>query len=156
MKHKTLLVDMNIIVDCLQHRPINLEETQLLLALGKVGEFNLWMSISQLTDLVFILSHGGKKQLIQPVLAELRKLTTFVRIYENKKADAQAMLGTDWADPEDRLLYEVAKQLCADAIISNNAEDFEDDAIPVYNSAEFFAWLKESEGIAYRVMKSGA
>ena len=59
------------------------------------------------------------------------------------------MIQTTWRDPEDALLFEAAKALMADAIITNNAKDFETDAIPVLNSAEFFAWLKEVEGLSY-------
>ena len=149
MKRKKLVLDTNVIVDCLQERDINLEASRMLLTLGKVGEFSLWITVSQLTDLVYILSHGGKKALLPAVLEQLRKLLTFVRLYSPREGDALAMLQTTWRDPEDALLFEAAKALMADAIITNNAKDFETDAIPVLNSAEFFAWLKEVEGLSY-------
>ena len=153
MKRKKLVLDTNVIVDCLQERDINLEASRMLLTLGKVGEFSLWITVSQLTDLVYILSHGGKKALMPAVLEQLRKLLTFVRLYSPREQDALAMLQTTWDDPEDALLFEAAKALMADAIISNNAKDFETDAIPVYNSAEFFAWLKEAEALSYTLME---
>ena len=153
MKRKKLLLDTNVIVDCLQERDINLEDTRMLLALGKVGEFSLWITVSQLTDLIYILSHGGKKALMPAVLEQLQKLLTFVRLYSPSEQDALAMLQTTWADPEDALLFEAAKALMADAIITNNAKDFETDAIPVYDSAEFFAWLKRAEGLSYAVIE---
>ena len=153
MKRKKLVLDTNVIVDCLQERDINLEDSRMLLALGKVGEFSLWITVSQLTDLVYILSHGGKKALMPAVLEQLRKLLTFVHLYSPREQDAFAMLQTTWGDPEDALLFEAAKTLMADAIISNNAKDFEADVIPVYNSAEFFAWLKETEGLGYEFIE---
>ena len=153
MTRKKLLLDTNVIVDCLQERDVNLESTRLLLALGKVGEFSLWITTSQLTDLISILSHGGKQALMPAVLEQLRKLLTFVHPYSPREQDALAMLQTTWGDPEDALLFEAAKALMADAIISNNAKDFETDAIPVYNSAEFFAWLREAEGLSYTLME---
>lgn len=144
-----LLLDTNIVVDALQRRPINLADTELLLALGKVGEFGLWITTSQVTDLVYILSHGGKRSLLPQVLEQLQKLTTFVHVYEVTTADTAAMLATTWDDPEDALIAEAARQLAADAIITNNAEDFEIDAIKVLNSAEFFAWYAETAGKVY-------
>ena len=52
-----------------------------------------------------------------------------------------------------QLLFEAAKALMVDAIITNNAKDFETDAIPVYDSAAFFAWLKRAEGLSYAVIE---
>lgn len=153
MKRKKLVLDTNVIVDCLQERDINLQDTRMLLTLGKVGEFSLWITVSQLTDLIYILSHGGKQALMPLVLEQLRKLLTFVRLYSPSAEDAFAMLETTWHDPEDAMIFEAAKALMADAIITSNAKDFESDAIPVLSSAEFFTWLKDTEGLSYTFME---
>ena len=65
-----LLVDTNIIVDVLRKRDFDYEASRLLLALGKLREFDLWVSPSQLSDLFYILTSGGKKHLAEPVAAE--------------------------------------------------------------------------------------
>ena len=39
---------------------------------GRVGEFDLWITSSQVTDLIYILSEGGKRSLLSRVLEQLR------------------------------------------------------------------------------------
>ena len=55
-----LFLDSNIIVDAIVNRNSSHESAKLLLALGCLGEFDLWVSPTQWTDLFYILSEGGK------------------------------------------------------------------------------------------------
>ena len=75
-----LLVDTNIIVDVLRRRSFDYEASRLLLALGSLHEFELWMSPSQLSDLFYVLTSGGKKHLAAPVAEELANVLSFVRV----------------------------------------------------------------------------
>ena len=43
---------------------------------GRVGEFDLWITSSQVTDLIYILSEGGKRSLLSRVLEQLRGMRT--------------------------------------------------------------------------------
>ena len=54
-----LLVDTNVLVDYLGNREPFSQQARLLMILGKVGEYSLWVSATQITDLVYILSNGG-------------------------------------------------------------------------------------------------
>ena len=144
-----LILDTNIIVDFLDQRDFDFEATRLLMIAGKVGEFSLWVSTSQMTDLVYILSEGGKTSLLPGVLERLQKLRSFINVYAAGPVEVDAMLSTTWSDPEDALLYEVAKALTADAIITRNEKDFETDGIWVCNSSEFFERLKNEKGLTY-------
>ena len=150
MAQAKLLLDTNVVIDFLDGRNINREETLLLFTAGRVGEFSLWISASQVTDLVYILSEGGKAKLIPNVLERLRLLRTFVNVYAVNTFQIDAMLGTSWKDPEDALLYEVARAISADAIITNNVADFEQDAIRVLNCPDFFKWLEAERGLTYQ------
>jgi len=144
-----VVVDTNILIDFLDEREFDYEATRLLMLAGKVGELSLWVSSSQITDLVYILSEGGKHSCMQSVLARLRTVRSFIHVYATGESEIDAMLATRWSDPEDALLFEMALSLHADAIVTRNVVDFESEAIFVGNSSTFFDWLKEERGLAY-------
>ena len=149
MTYQKLLVDTNIVVDFLNHRDPFYEDARLLMLASRVGEFDLWIASSQVTDIIFILTDGGKKRKVPEVLQKLRDLRTFVNVYAVSDADVDKMLATSWSDPEDALLVDLALKMRADAVITRD-EDFPDtDMIRVHDCAGFFEWLKKEKGISY-------
>lgn len=149
MARKKLVVDTNVVIDFLNQRTPNDKAAWLLFMCGKVGEFSLWISTSQVTDLIYILSDGGKKHLVSKTLERLRGIRTFVNVYPVTTNDIDTILATTWPDPEDALIVEMALRIKADAIITSDKELFEIDAIPVYDAHEFFTLMEEEEGITY-------
>lgn len=113
-----------------------------------VGDFDLWISSSQITDLVYILSDGGKASEMPKVLETLRGVRQFVNVYAPGEVEIDKMLLTSWQDPEDALMHEVALSLRVDAIISRNAQDYEGSFMPVLTCSELFEEFK-SQGIVY-------
>lgn len=153
-----LLVDTNVIIDSLWQREPAAAEATLLLALGKLGEFSLWITPWQVTNLVYILSDGGKQRYMEQVLASLGEIRRFVNICPVDGVDVDRMLETTWKDPEDALLFDVALRCGMDAIITQNIRDFavpEGDFIKVLTAPQFFAWLEEERGIAYAQVGMG-
>ena len=144
-----LLLDTNVVVDYLHMRKPFFDKARLLMVLGFAQEFELWITSSQMTDLIYILTEGGKQQLMQEALRQLRDLRQFVNVFATGEVEVDKMLLTTWKDPEDFLLYQCAFSLKADAIITRNATDFEEQAIKVCNSEEFFAWVYETSGVKY-------
>ena len=144
-----VLLDTNIIVDCLGVREPFYELTRRVLLCGRVGEFELWLASSQFTDLIYILSDGGAKDRLSPALSALQGLRSFVNVYPVGTAEIDTMLATRWKDPEDALLFEVAMKVRADAIITRNASDLETTGINIFSCDELFAWLLESFGLDY-------
>lgn len=63
-----ILVDTNVIIDFLNMRQPHFEAARLLMLLGKAGEVELWVSATQITDIVYIASDGGRKALVPEVL----------------------------------------------------------------------------------------
>lgn len=116
---------------------------------GRVGEFDLWMSSSQITDLIYILSEGGAQSLIPLVLERLRGLRTFVNIHPASDSEIDRMLASSWKDPEDALLFEVALSIKADALITRNTSDFESGLIKAMDCEEFFDWMLRERGLCY-------
>lgn len=144
-----LLVDTNVIIDYLNGREPYFEKARLLMLAGRVGDFDLWISSSQASDLVYILSDGGRRSLMARTLERLRGLRTFINVYAVGSSEVDKMLASSWADPEDALLFEVALSLKADAIVSRNKSDFESHLIRVFDCEELFDWLEREHGVAY-------
>ena len=146
-----LLVDTNVFVDCLANRQPFAEKATLLMIAGKVGEFELWMSSSQATDLLYILSDGGKRTRMPQAVAAVDGLLDFVNVYKTGKAEIRESLASAWSDPEDAILHVIAQRIEARAIITRNGADFEQSMIPVRSAQEFFADL-ERDGVVYDLL----
>ena len=150
MARAKLLVDTNVLIDYLSMREPFYDEARLLMIVGRVGELELWMTSSQVTDLIYILSDGGKQSLMPSVLERLRGLRTFVEVFAVGGAEVDRMLASAWKDPEDALMFESALSLKADAIITRNAKDFESSLVRAMTAREFFNWLRDEKGVDYQ------
>ena len=63
--------------------------------------------------------------------------------------DACAAVSSNFDDLEDALIYQAARSVKAEAIITRNQKDFEKSSIPALNSNEFFDWLALHKSIHY-------
>ena len=149
MAIQKLLVDTNIVIDFLHHRDPHYEKARLLMLCGRVGEFSLWISSSQVTDIIYIMTNGGNKSKVPEALEKLRLLRTFVSVYAVTDADIDEMLASTWPGPEDALLIDLALKMRADAVITRDEEFPKTDAIRVHDCPAFFEWLKEERGLNY-------
>lgn len=141
-----LLLDTNILLDCMMDRQPFAADVRKLLILGAL---DLWMSPSQFADAFYLLTEGGKPCLAEAVKFRLLKVKRLARICTLGEYDIENTLESPWSDFEDACLYQCAKRLRVEAIITRNQADFERSTIPVYDCAEFFARLKDAHGLVY-------
>lgn len=146
------LLDTNVVIDHLHEREPFYRNARLLMTCGRIGEFELWITSSQITDLVYILSDGGKASLIPRVLEQVKGLRTFVELHPTSVSEVDRMLETSWGDPEDALLYEAALDLNVDAIITRDKEGYEGNLVRTFDCEELFAWLKDDLGLEYEIV----
>lgn len=146
---KTLLVDTNVIIDCLCKREPYDKPARLLLALGYAKELDLWFSSSQATDLIYVLSDGGKRSQAQEAKRVLSGLRRFMHVCAIDEADLDAALVSTWDDVEDALVHQAALKIRASAIITRNKRDFAQSSIPVFDCHDFFAQCEADEGVCY-------
>lgn len=149
MARLKLLLDTNIVIDYLNRRAPFYEKARLLMIAGRVGEFELWITSSQVTDLMYILSDGGRRERACDVREQLRGLRTFVNVYAVSDSEIDRMLASTWKDPEDALMFEAALSMRADALVTRNQGDFESDLVRVVDCEEFFAWVRNDYGLEY-------
>ena len=148
-KKKKLFLDTNIVIDYLHHRDPFYEKARLMMICGRVGEFSLWISSSQVTDMIFILTRGGKRQYVPEVLEKLRTMRLFINVLPVTASDIDRMLTTAWPDPEDALLADLALKMKADAIITRDEDFPHPEGVPVMTCDEFFEWLRNEYGLVY-------
>ena len=149
MARMKLLLDTNVVIDFLHEREPYYDKARLLMTAGRVGEFDLWITSSQVTDLIYILSEGGKRLLLSHVLEQLRGMRTFVNVHAVSDREVDRMLAASWKDPEDSLIFESALEMRADAIVTRNRKDFESSVIKVVDCDEFFVWMRKDFGLDY-------
>ena len=150
MALQKLLLDTNIVLDFIGERePFYNDDVKLLMLCGRVGEFSLWIASSQVTDIVYILTDGGKEGKVPETLEKLRALRMFVNVRAVTDADIDKMLASSWPDPEDGLIINLALKMRADAIITRDGEFPETGLIRVHDCAGFFRWLEEEKGLSY-------
>ena len=144
-----LFLDSNVIVDALLDRGPAHEHARLLLALGFVGEFDLWVSPSQWTDVFYILSEGGKRSLGAQVTSTLKELRKSVRISTLGESEIDWAMAQGWPDLEDAIVYAAARTTKPAAIITQNEKDYALSELPVYTCEAYFNWLSQECGINY-------
>ena len=149
MAIQKLLLDTNIVVDYIGQRDPFYESARLLMLAGRVGEFSLWISSSQVTDLIFILTDGGQKKKVPEVLEKLRMVRSFIKVQTVTDTDIDKMLAPSRSDPEDDLLVNLALKMRADAIITRDEDFPHPDGLRVQSCEEFFEWLKTEKGLNY-------
>lgn len=143
------MVDTNVIVDYLQPRPEFFDNARLLMLCGRLGEFDLWATGSQITDALYVLSRGGQQSLLASTLQSLQGMRQFMQIWPIGPVEIDAMLRTLWKDPEDALVYDSALRLGADAIITRDKKGFEQSNLPVMDCDELFQWLEDEFDLTY-------
>lgn len=148
MTRAKLVVDADIILDYLNERDPYHQKARLLMIAGKVGEFDLWMSATQVTDLLYSLSDGEEERM-QLAQEQVQGLRTFIHVYAAGEAEVDAMLKVSCSIPDCALLGQIALALQADAVITHEQSDFEHCPVRAFGCDEFFLWMQQTHGIAY-------
>lgn len=144
-----LLVDTNVVIDYAARRHPFFESASLLMGLGYIREFELWMSASQVTDVFYILSEGGRHDRVEGAKTAVKKLRESVRVCSCTELDMDDALGMGWSDFEDACVCTAAMKIKADAIITRNQRDFAKSPVKVFDCPGLFAWMEREKGIMY-------
>lgn len=143
------VVDTNILIDYLIKRePFN-AKAELLMALGYINEFELWIGTSQITDLIYVLSEGGKPSQTSHVQETMIALRDMVHIYATDAEDYDNVSHCTFDNLEDAFVFQTALKVKANAIISRDKKGFSHSSIRVFDCDELFEYLETSKRVAY-------
>ena len=140
-----VVVDSNVLIDYLKERD-GFALARKLLVFSEMGDYGLWMSASQATDLFYIMTSGGRKTLSAQVRDMIRCLRKSVGVLPITQREVDLALDSGWEDFEDSVLHQAAVNNGASAIVTRDARG---SAIPVLDPEEFFEWMERKNGIAY-------
>jgi predicted nucleic acid-binding protein len=139
-----LLIDSSVVIDAITHRGPQYSAAKLLLMLGYTSEFELWMSPTQLTDVVHTVG-----SVVSNVSGYLLKLTQSVHVAQFSPVEFESSTARLWRDFSASLVFESALSIKAEAIITSNPDKFIASTIPVYDCEGFFHRLKSVYKIDY-------
>jgi len=144
-----VLVDTNILIDFFAHRDPHYQLARKLLLLGALGEFEIWMSASQMTDVFYLLTSGPNKLDPEEAKQSLRRLRQVVHVCALGEEEVDAALDSTWKDFEDACILQAALKTRSKAIITRNQKDFDKSPIRVFDCGQLFAYLESEKGLAY-------
>lgn len=144
-----VLVDSNVIVDFLAERAEFYEAARRLLVFSEFGDYELWMSSSQITDVHYILSNGGRRADLPAARAALRGVRRLVSVCSPGEREVDLALDSTWEDFGDALVHQAAVSIGAHAIVTRNERDFSLSSIPALSPADFFPWFERHHGHHY-------
>jgi len=138
---KTILVDLNVILDYLEDRD-GCEKAGELIAKCYLGELKGYVCAHEITTLSYYLGKTRKNR-IQNMKIISRILQIFEVIEINKTILERALL-SNITDFEDAVIVESAKAKKIDCIITRNIKDFKNSTIPVMPAQEYLTKVKNT------------
>ena len=142
------LVDTNIILDFLLHRS-DFPIARKLVVFAMMGDYELWMSSSQVTDIHYVASDRGKKSKSLRAQEAITRLRTCVGVVSLGEREIDLALECRWDDFEDSVLHQAAVNIGATAIVTRNTGDFLRSSVPAMTPESFFDWLEQRHGLVF-------
>lgn len=136
-------------MDFMNERQPFYRQTRMLMVAGRVGEFDLWVTAPQLVDLVYLLSEGGKPELLPRAMERIRGLRTFVQVADLTAANVDRVLASSGHNPEGQLMVNAAIDLRADFLLTHDPGGLENGLVKVTDVPGMFEWLCENRDLDY-------
>ena len=102
-----------------------------------------------MVDLVYLLSEGGKPELLPRAMERVRGLRTFVQVADLTAANVDRMLASSGQNPEGQLMVNAAIDLRADFLLAHEPDGLENGLVKVTNVPGMFEWLCENRDLDY-------
>lgn len=147
-KRARFVVDNNILIDYLCKREPFDQAAELLMALGTINEFELWIGTSQITDLLYVITNGGAKSQASYATSTMQALKKMLHIHATDEEDWDRVACSTFDDLEAAFVFQTAVCVKADAIISRDKAGFTKSSIKVMDCVELFQELVD-QGTEY-------
>lgn len=144
-----IMLDTNVVIDCIAHRGEFYEPARKIMLMGSLNGYEMWMASSQISDIIYVMSDGGKKSKAAECRRMLANLRKHVHVYATSEADIDATAFSAWEDLEDCLIHQAALRMNCDCIVTRNEDDFVQSGVPVVNPLQFFTWLEDAKGLVF-------
>ena len=133
-----ILVDLNIILDVVQHRQPFYEESARVLDAVVRGEAVGRVAAHSITTLFYVINRVRNRETAVATLTSLLDIFTVAPVDDPTIRKA---LAWGWNDFEDAVQMAAAANIGADYLITRNPRDFQAGIIPVVQPAAFLTLL---------------
>jgi len=139
---KKVLIDTNVALDYLLHRP-DYSNAMIIYLMAEQNIITAFISASAITDIFYIASKElGKKVTRENIKQHLVPVFKLAAVTDNHIYQA---LDIDWSDFEDSVQYIVGESISADYIVTRNTQDFTSGSIPVVTPEDFIKQITKNE-----------
>ena len=128
-----VLIDTNVVLDVMLSREPHAAASAEVLSRAETGDLTGCISATTVTTIHYLATRalGAERS-----LAEVRKLFSLFEIAPVNRAVLETALDLGFADYEDAVLHEAARQVSAQGIVTRNPRHFKKAALPVYTPEE--------------------
>lgn len=129
-----VMVDTNIILDCLLDRKPFSQAAIMLFAKIEQGELEAYIGGTTVTTVHYLVAKALGTQAAHLAVEQLLQIFVIAPI---TRAVLTSALSISFSDYEDAVLHEAAMSVNVEAIITRDAKGFHKSAIPIYSPHEF-------------------
>ena len=131
---KTIFLDTNIVLDLLGKRAPFFNSIAKIATLAEQKKIKLVVSALSYSTANYVLEKYEKHDV---VMSNLRKFKIISKISDLNELVVEKTLNSDFEDFEDALQYFCALQSGCEVLLTRNAKDFKNSAIPVMTADDF-------------------
>lgn len=133
-----ILIDLNILLDVLQHREPFFEMSARLMASVETGQVKGYVASHSITTLFYLIK---KNRSAAEARAIITNLLQFIKIAPVDQSTIEQALNLDYNDYEDAVQMISAVQCKADCLITRNVKDYQPALLSVLQPVDFLATL---------------
>ena len=141
-----LLLDTCVLMDFFLSREPFVHDVRRLFVMRYFRDAELWTSAKSYTDLFYVgaRAHGASRmqEMIEIALPELK-------VCSIDQQDIRTALTERWDDFEDCIVWQAARKVCADFIVTRNEKDFARSDIPALSPSALLDHAEKSLGLSY-------
>lgn len=135
-----ILVDLNVIVDVVQHRQPFYEESARVLDVVVRKQATGWLAAHSITTLFYVINRLRNRETAVTVVTSL--LEVFAVATVDDQVIRQA-LSWAWSDFEDAVQMAAATHAGANYLVTRSPRDFQSGFVPVVKPAAFLTLLNQ-------------
>jgi len=128
-----VLFDTNVVLDVMLDREPFAAASAAVLSRAEAGELIGCICATTVTTIHYLATRAAG---VERALGEVRKLLSLFEIAPVNRAVLETALELGFADYEDAVLHEAARQIGATAIVTRNPRHFKKAALSVYSPEE--------------------
>jgi predicted nucleic acid-binding protein len=138
MVDKSVLIDLNIILDVLQRREPFYQASANLLAAVETGRINGYVAAHSMTTLFYLIRKSRGEVDAHAIITNLLQ---FIKIAPIDQLTIEQALNLNYPDFEDAVQMMAAVQCKLDCLITRNRKDFQPALLPVIQPVDYLATL---------------